>query len=418
MGCKTQIFIVICLFIWSISGVAAQDVQWRGPERDGRYPDKNLLKKWPDDGPQLVVGFKGAGKGYSQVVLHDDVMYVTGIKDENDVLSAFDMGGNLLWDIEYGKAWERSYPETRSTPTIENGRIYLIGGMGNVVCIDMDSRKIIWQKDVHGEFGGEYHSWGVAESVLLSDKAAFYTTGGNQTTVVALDKNNGNLLWKTESLGGARAYSSPLLVKRGNHNILLAQTSTHFLGVDADNGKILWNYDLTPLQKERHGRGAHTNTPLYSDGEIFITNGYNRDAVMFSLAEDGRSIKEKWRNNVLDVHHGGAVLHNGNIYGSTWESNGKGNWACIRWSDGRTHWNTEWHNKGSVIGADDMLYFYEEKSGNLALVKPDADKLNIVSTLQMKGGEGPHWAHPAIYNGMLFVRHGDAVNVYNVKLNN
>jgi hypothetical protein len=74
-----------------------------------------------------------------------------------------------------------------------------------------------------------------------------------------------------------------------------------------------------------------------------------------------------------------------------------------------------WNNKGSVIAADGMLYCYEEKSGNVALVRPNPDKFDIVSSFKIEKGSGPHWAHPGIYDGKLFVRHGEVLMVYNIK---
>lgn len=414
---KQLTFLIVLLINTSI--VSSQiSAQWRGPERDGKYPDTGLLKSWPEQGPKLLMSLTGVGKGYSQPVVSNNIIYVTGIKsDTHDILSAFDMQGKLLWESEYGPAWDRSYPETRSTPTIENNRIYLIGGQGMVSCLDAKTGEIIWQKDAHTKYGGEFHRWGVSESVLLTEKAAFYTTGGEETTVVAINKNDGSLLWKTESLGGERAYASPLLIERGGLKIILAQTANHLIGINADNGEILWDFDMVPLHQGRQGSGAHNNTPLYKDGEIFVTNGYDRLAVMFSLSADGRSISVKWKNDVLDVHHGGVVLIDGNIYGANWLNNSGGNWASIRWDNGKTNWETEWYTKGSVIYADGMMYIYEERSGNVALVRPDPEKLDIVSTFQMKDGEGPHWAHPSIYNRLLFIRHGDVVNVYDIKDN-
>lgn len=412
---KNLIFIIAILLIPTL--VSSQiSAQWRGPQRDGKYSDTGLLKSWPEQGPALKVSITGAGKGYSQPVVANNIIYVTGIKSNTqDVLSAFDMQGKLLWESEYGLAWAHSYPDTRSTPTIENNRIYLIGGQGMVSCLDAKTGKIIWQKDAHTKYSGQFHRWGVSESVLLTEKAVFYTTGGEETTVVAINKNDGSLLWKTESLGGERAYASPLLIERGGLKIILVQTSNHLIGINAENGELLWDYDMVPLHQGKQGSGAHNNTPLYKDGEIFVTNGYNRLAVMFSLSADGRSISVKWKNDVLDVHHGGVVLVNNNIYGANWLNNSQGNWASIRWADGKTNWETEWHTKGSIIYADGMIYIYEERSGNVALVRPNTEKLDIVSTFRMNYGEGPHWVHPSIYNGLLFIRHGDVVNVYDIK---
>ena len=137
--------------------------------------------------------------------------------------------------------------------------------------------------------------------------------------------------------------------------------------------------------------------------------------MLLSLAGDGKSVSLKWRNEVLDTHHGGLVLVNGAIYGSNTINNSMGNWASVDWETGETNWEREWHCKGSVVAADGLLYLYEERHGNVALVRPDTEDLEIISTFQVSGGEGPHWAHPSIYNGMLFIRHGGTLMVYDLK---
>ena len=116
--------IVLILFPFVFTSIFSQEIQWRGPERDGQFPDKGLMKEWPADGPEMLLKVEGIGMGYSSPVLFEDVLYVTGKKGEEDYLSAFDMEGNIKYQVKYGSSWNQSYPETRSTPTIDGDRIY------------------------------------------------------------------------------------------------------------------------------------------------------------------------------------------------------------------------------------------------------------------------------------------------------
>lgn len=410
---------ILLLFVLSflISPIFGQEIaQFRGPSRDGIYPEKGLLKKWPEAGPKLELQITGIGKGYSQPIVYKGVIYITGIKqDTMDVLSAYDLKGKLLWDKVYGHAWAKSYPDTRSTPTIQNDKVYLVGGMGIVCCIDAKNGNILWSQDAHKQFNGEYHRWGVAESVLLTDQAAIYVTGGDETSVVAYDKFTGKHLWKTKSLGGTRAYASPLLIERNGLKIILAQTANDLIGINALNGAIIWNFNLMQFHPGESGKGANTNTPIYYNGEIFVTSGYDHPATMFTLSEDGRSVNLKWKNDTMDTHHGGIVLLDGNLYGTNWQNNAKGQWVSLNWKTGKINWVKDWFTKGSIIAADGMLYCYEEKSGNVALVQPDVSDFKIISTFKVVGGEGPYWAHPSIYDGMLYLRHGNVLLVYNIQ---
>ncbi len=403
------------LFVLISGAVFAQDiVQWQGPDRSGIYPDKGLLKEWPAAGPELLLEVDGLGGGYSTPVVYHDVIYVTGVRDSSDIITAIRMNGEKIWEKIYGKAWSRSYPENRSTPTLENGKIYLVSGMGEMVCLDAASGNPIWKVDAHSTYKGELLNWGVAESVLLTDRAAIYTVGGSETTVIALDKINGELLWKSKSLGGPRAYASSSLIEKDGMKLILAQSSKYLIALDPATGNIVWSYDLIQYHTNQTGKGANTNTALFYDGEIFVTSGYDHPGMMFSLSADGKSVSLKWKNDTLDCHIGGVVMLDGKIFGSNWTSNSTGNWVCLDWKTGRTMYEEKWNNKGSVIAADGMLYCYEEKGGNLALVKPNTEKFDVVSSFKIEKGTGPHWAHPSIYGGKLLVRHGEVLMVYKI----
>lgn len=407
--------ILILAFVFSGTLYSQDLVEWRGIDRTGHYSDHNLLKFWPEGGPQLKLELKEIGNGYSSAVVTGNTIFVTGRKDTLDVVSAYELNGTKKWETTYGRAWSRTYPETRCTPTIENNRIYLVSGMGQVACVDAVSGKLTWSVDANTDYKGEPHRWGVAESPVVSDRAVFYVTGGEETSVVALDKTNGKLLWKTKSLGGTRAYASSVIIEKGGLSMLLAQTANDLLAVNTENGEILWNFNLVKYHPGQTGIGGNTNTPLYDNNEIFITSGYDHLALMLSLADDGRSVLLKWTNADFDNHIGGVVKVGDNIFGSNWVGNGGGNWMCVDWNSGKTMYETKWFNKGSIIFADGLLYCYEEKTGNLALVNPNPEKFEVISSFKVDGGEGPHWAHPSIYNGQLLVRHGESLMVYEIK---
>jgi outer membrane protein assembly factor BamB len=402
----------------TISSAFSQPAQWNGPNRNGIFPEKGLLKKWPEGGPKMILKIEGIGRGYSQHVAQSNTIYVTGIKkDTMDVLSAYDMKGKLLWETSYGNSWNGTYPDTRSTPTIENGRIYLISGMGEMVCLDQKTGKIMWKQNPYKTYKGKSRAWGIAESVLIAGKVAVSVIGGPETTVVAYDKITGKLAWKTKSLGGTRAYSSSIYIERGGQKLIISQASEYLMGIDPSNGNFVWTYKTIDHFKGNTdmGRGDFTASPLYSDGNIYITAGYTMAGVKLKLAEDGKSVSFVWENETLNPHHGGFVLVNGNLYGSTWKTNSLGSWTSVSWETGKTNWFTTWNNKGSIIAAEGLMYIYEEKNGNFALVQPDPTGLKIISSFRITSGTGMHFAHPAIYNGNLYVRHGNALMIYSIK---
>jgi outer membrane protein assembly factor BamB len=384
----------------------AQTVQWRGPNRDGHFPAQNLKKMW---GPELLLKVDKLGKGHSSVIYQDGIMFITGMKDTLDVLSALNMEGELLWETVYGTAWRKSFPDTRSTPTFCDGKLYVTSGIGELVCVDAEKGKILWKVNVDKDYKAEWSRFGVSESPLVYKDIVISCPGGSESSIVAFDKNTGKEVWKTDSIGGKRIYSSPTLYSHDGKEEVLALTSQYLICLDPADGKVVWKFK-NPFEKFREG--PYTNTPIYKGDEIFMSHGYDYPAFMLKVSPD--SVYMKWTDTIFDNHHHGYVLHDGYIYGSNWDSNKKGYWICMDWESGRVKYEYDWGTKGTIIEADSMLYIYEEKSGMIGLLKPNPSKFDLQSSFKITDGSGPHWAHLSIYQGMMFVRHGEVLMVYKI----
>jgi outer membrane protein assembly factor BamB len=172
----------------------------------------------------------GIGNGYSSASFSNNKIYITGMIDTLDYLSCIDLSGKILWKTAYGSSWNQSFPESRSTPTIMNGKAYVSSGRGVVACIDAESGKIIWSVDAFKKEEGAYGIWGVAESILLVDGKAIFTTGGNNTTMVALDANTGKEVWKSPSLRDNLAYVSPILIEKNGKKLIIGVTASYIFG--------------------------------------------------------------------------------------------------------------------------------------------------------------------------------------------
>jgi len=187
---------ILFAIILITSSLYSQIYQFRGPNRDGFFPDTGLLDVWPESGPELILEIDGLGAGYSSPIITENRIYITGKKDSTDYLSAIDFNGTMMWQVPYGHSWAKSFPETRCSPTIEDNRIYVLSGMGELACFNT-SGEMIWTINVDKDYEAEWHSWGVSESILIVDDKVICTPGGNKTSVVAFDKITGELLWQT-----------------------------------------------------------------------------------------------------------------------------------------------------------------------------------------------------------------------------
>lgn len=402
----TKAALIALTILTTCSTVFAVDwPQFRGPTRDGQSPETGLMKKWPEGGPRELWSFEGLGKGYASVAVADGIVYTTGMVGKEGVLFAFDLEGNLKWKENYGLEWAGSLPGTRTTPTIDGDRLYLMSGQGRIDCRNAKTGKRIWHIDTPEKFQGKNIRWGIAESVLIENEKVICTPGGTDATVVALNKMTGETIWTTKGLSEKSAYCSPAVIDRGPNRIILTMVQQSIVGIDMNNGRVYWkhpnkvSYDISAV------------TPAYENGMMYVTNGYGHGGHMFKLSPDGTSSQRVWSEKSLDVHHGGVVLVDGKIHGAS----NKGNWTCLDLASGEVKYTGKLVGKGSVIYVDGMLYCYGERNGDVGLVKIKPDGYEMVSSFKITKGTKEHWGHPAISDGRLYMRHGDALMCYDIK---
>jgi outer membrane protein assembly factor BamB len=317
--------------------------------------------------------------------------------------------------VPYGRSWTKSFPDTRSTPTIDGNRIYVTSGTGQLVCINATDGTIFWKINVDKDYEAEWHNWGVSESPLIVDDKVICSPSGAKTSLVAFDKITGKVIWQSVPIGGKRAYASPTIYQYNKFRFILSITTRYVFALEPSTGKVAWTFRYQDDNKGKDKDLIWTNIPTFKGRDIYLSMGYNYPSLMLQMNEEGNSVSEKWSNSVLDNHHGGIIEKDGFVYGSNWENNSKGKWVCLNWETGELKYETSWFTKGPMVYADGLLYIMEEKSGTVAIVAANPDKFEIISSFKLVGGAGPFWSHPFITNGKLYLRHGDVLFVYNIK---
>jgi outer membrane protein assembly factor BamB len=415
---KTVTFsFILSIFISSIT--CGQKIsEWRPENRTGVSAEKGLLKSWPGNGPAMLWSNLELGNGHSQPSFGTSTIYITGNEGKDDLLYALSMDGKIIWKTIIGRAWNGSNPESRSTPEVEDNKVYTCSGFGDLACVDGITGKIIWTYKGSELNKGTYGRWGIAESLLIDGNKIFYSPGGPETMTIALNKATGSVIWKSASLNDKPGYVSPILISFAGKRVIVNVSMGYVFGVDAATGAILWKvtHDQSSDPEMRRYELIKCTTPIYNEGMVYVTGGYDTGGMMVKIADTGKDASVVWKDSVLDNHHGGVVLVNGYIYGSNWLNNSKGNWCCIEWKTGKKMWEETWNSKGSVIAAEGMLYIYDERNGNTGLVRATPDKFDLVSNFKVSLGQtGPFWAHPVIHNGILYLRHMNALMAYDIK---
>ncbi len=410
---KIFVFLFILVMFYDSMG---QINSWRGENRDGHFNEENLLKIWPEDGPEMLFSVQGIGKGWSSAIVADQRIYINGKKDSLEYLSAIDMNGRIIWQVAYGLSWDKAYPETRGSVTIDKERIYVISGHGVLSCISKDNGTILWSIDANKQFEAVVSGFGTAESPLIVDDKVICTPTGKKATMVAFDKITGDIIWQSESLGGEKSFISPILYRYKDFKHIISGTDSLVFAVSPETGEMVWKYDHYDRSRDRSGEDwgrCIVNSPVFKDDEILITRGYDYPAVMLKVDTTGQAVKEKWVNPTLDNEHGGVVLVNDHIYGANYGKNEK--WVCLDWDTGEVTYLQRWFSKGSIITADEMLYIYDGRRGNIGLVRPNPNEFELVSSFKIFKGSGQHWAHLSIFDGIMYVRRGDLLMAFDVK---
>ncbi|MHB1037498.1 MAG: outer membrane protein assembly factor BamB family protein [Pirellulales bacterium] len=400
-----RIVLLFCVLMAVISLATAAELEWpawRGPNGDGKSPDTDLLKQWPDDGPKLLWKVDDIGVGFSSVAVAGGKVFITGDKDGKLKIFARDLDGKPLWEKDHEKG--RGGPDgSRASAVIDNGNLYLLGGNGFVGCYDVKDGQKKWSREAK-EFGGEPGGWGYAESVLIYKNMAIFKPGG-KSCIVALDKTNGEVLWKSSGFDAGPEYGSCIAVTFQGQPMIVTGTNQGIVAVDAANGKLLWS------NKWSAGNTANCPTPAYADGHVFWANGYGSGGICLKLKKvDGKvTADEAWTTKEMDCHHGGYVIHKGYIYG-----NHGGGWTCLDLKTGKKQWSENAVGKGSLCFADGMLYLFSENGGQAGLATCSPKGLQLKGKVKVKG-KGPSWAHPVVVGGRLYLRYDTNLYCFDVK---
>ncbi len=408
--CFLLVSIAVGLTLNVTRSTAAADPYWprfHGAAGDNISTDTGLLKQWPEEGPQLIWTAEGLGDGFASVSLAHGLIFTAGNVDDHTVVMALDLDGNHVWQTPCGQAWTKNYTGTRGTPTIDGDRLYYENPFGDLVCLNAKTGAKIWDLNILETFAAKNIAWALAESVLIDGDLLICCPFGEKGSVVALNKATGETVWTAEPVSDKAGYATPTITEFGGRRIVLTMSGQALVGVDIANGDLLFRHEhITKYE-------VNALKPLCVDGQIFISSGYKSGSEMVQLTASNGAITaaQAWASKDMDNHHGGVILWDGYIYGSS----SRGQWVCFDWKTGETKYSEKGVGKGSLTCADGLLYTLSENGGKVGLIKPTPEGHEIISQFKIpKGGKDKVWAHPVVCGGRLYIRHGDALFAYDV----
>lgn len=412
----TQKQLLLAALVGGITSMvfAADWPQWRGPQRTGVSAEAGLLKEWPKEGPKLLWQLNDIGRGYSTPAVVGERIYLQGNDSlTNEFVQALGVkDGKQIWRTRLGNVGnpkqEPNFPAARSTPTVDGEVLYAIGSDGDLACVEAATGKLRWQKSLRKDFGGKPGIWAYAESPLVDRGTIICTPGGADATLVALNKETGEVLWKCAVPGGDEAaYSSALVGEIGGLKQYVQMLQGGLVGIEAGTGIFLWRYKKTVSQYK-----ANIPTPVMKD-DLIYSAGAGTGGGLIKAPVAGAEPEQVYFSPKLPAAIGGCVLVGDFLYGTGQAL------LCVEFTTGTVKWEERALGAGSLCFAGNRLYLHGE-NGEVALIEPTQDgyreKGRFTPPNQPKKSNSMEkaWAYPAVSNGRLYIRDHQMLWCYDV----
>ena len=360
---------------------------WRGPNHDGISPEKGFETKW--NSPPLRLWSQDIGSAFSGLSCVADRVYTCGTADKQQMLFCLAANtGSVLWKtpIEEEYRERQGGDGTRTTPTVDDGRVYILGALGRLLCVDAETGIEIWSRQLDGK-----PQWGYAGSVLVEGDRAIVPAGGKDGSLLALDKKSGRTLWQC---GDAPVgYATPYPFTFDGRRCVVGFLAKRAIVADVQSGQEVWSTDW------KTDWDVNAASPIFHDGCLFLSSGYSTGSAVFKLARDGDRLKadQAWGvNKIVLGKFQSAVLHEGYLYVSDEKA-----LKCVEFMTGREKWSERGISNGTVVLADGHLIVLTE-DGELQIARASPEKYE--PTTKAKVLDGRCWTVPTRYQGRLYVR--------------
>jgi len=426
-----EILITVILMVITCSSLAADWPQYLGPNRDSISSETGILRSWPEGGPE-VLWTVDLGRGFGGPVVKDGKVYLLDRDDEiGDTMRCYDLSsGKELWNFGYDAPGSVNFPGSRSVPIVDSNNVYSCGHNGDLYCIDINTHKPVWNKNIWTDFGGdELPIWAITQCPLVYGDLLIVLSQAPEAGVVAYNKLTGDVVWKTPNLVN-ESYASPSVVKiDGQDHIVMVISSTNpighrelpqtlgnIIGIEPLTGKILWEY------KEWRN---HISVPSAYDAgnnKVLVVGGYETGVVMLEIkkqADGSYSAEELFKHNNFGDHTKPPIMHNGYFYAQYSTNSARDGLVCMN-IDGEIQWKTgrsPSFDKGSMILVDGLI-LATDGAKTLYLIEPDPSGFKPLASAELLeeggtgsegialrvGGSTQNWAPLALSDGKLLIR--------------
>jgi len=323
--------------------------------------------------------------------------------------------GTVVWSTRTGKVGNPdqrpNYPGARSTPTVDGALLYALGSDGDLACLESATGNVRWKRSLPDDLGGLAPTWAYSESPLLDGDVLVCTPGGSDATIVALNKRDGSVIWKSAVPGGGMAgYASLVIEDTDGVRQYIAYLAGGLVGVDAKTGQFLWKYERT-----KGSMGMSIQTPVAGGGLVYTgARRVGGGAVRLKVDHGAVTAEEAYFDPRLPTAIGGTVLVGDYLYGTSLAL------MCVDYKTGQVKWSDRSIGPASLAAADDLLYLHGE-NGEVALVQAspagygERGRFTPPNPPRRKNDMEKSWAYPVIADGRLYIRDSGTIWCYDIR---
>lgn len=368
--------------------------QWRGPRRDGVSLETGLLTSWPAEGLR-VLWRTPCGEGYSALAIARGRAFTLSREEDHEVILCLDDAtGKELWRHAYPAPCKLPYGNgPRSTPTIDDDRVYSVGATGILHCLRAANGEVVWREDLLQAFNADNLIRGTSSSTLVEGDLLLTNPGGpGGNSIVALDKRTGDKIWG--ALDDPPSYSSPIALTAAGVRQLIFFTGDGLVGLAPVDGTLLWRFPWLTHE------GTHIATPIARDNYVFFSSGYQKGGALLKLVPDGQGVRAErvYQTRAMSNHFSTCVLYREHLYGCT----EAGFLTCMNFRTGEVTWRVRGYGKGTALAADGHLVVLAETGRKLALIEANPERYTEKGLCRIP--EQRCWTVPTLAHGRLYVR--------------
>lgn len=402
--------------------------EWRGKGRRGVWNESGILDRFPEKGlaatwrTPVRGGFAGPAVAAGRVYV-TDFESSAGLKGKERALCMEEKSGRILWTRE----WDADYrgisyaTGPRATPTIDDDRVYIVGGSGTLLCLNTRTGEVVWQKDYGKDYGMQMPAWGISSAALVDGKRLIAIVGGRpDAKVMAFDKMTGKEIWRALPSDSEQGYSQPVMVEAGGFRQLIIWHPEAVTSLDPATGKVRWQ------QSFRIHMGVTLATPVVSGTRLLVTSFYNGARLIEMGGEGARMLWKGNSNSEINTDGLHAVVNTpvidgDHIYGIC----SYGQFRCLNLKTGERVWETmdvtkekaRWAS-GFIVRQGDR-YFINNDRGELIIARlspqryQEISRTSLIKPTTNSGNRrelgAVNWSHPAYANRHIVARNDEEI---------